>query len=71
MVVLRTKDFIGINMPNTQQLRMEDMSVAYVRALCAVNGYSIGSVEHDNDGYDITIISYDISSMQKRGKLWI
>ncbi len=23
------------------------------------------------DGYDITIISYDISSMQKRGKLWI
>lgn len=42
-------------MPNTQQLRMEDMSVAYVRALCAVNGYSIGSVEHDNDGYDITI----------------
>ena len=55
VVVLRTKDFIGINMPNTQQLRMEDMSVAYVRALCAVNGYSIGSVEHDNDGYDITI----------------
>lgn len=42
-------------MPNTQQLRMEDMSVAYVRALCAVNGYSIGRVEHDNDGYDITI----------------
>lgn len=42
-------------MPNTKQLRMEDMSVAYVRALCAVNGYSIGRVEHDNDGYDITI----------------
>ena len=42
-------------MPNTEQLRMEDMSVAYVRALCAVNGYSIGGINHDNDGYDITI----------------
>ena len=42
-------------MPNIEQLRMEDMSVAYVRALCAVNGYSIGRVDHDNDGYDITI----------------
>lgn len=42
-------------MPNTQQLKMEDMSIAYIRALCAVNGYSVGNVEHDNDGYDITI----------------
>ena len=30
-------------MPNQQTIKMEDMSEAYLRALCAANGYS-GSV---------------------------
>lgn len=34
---------------------MEDMSEAYLRALCAANGYSIAKVEHDNDGLDIAV----------------
>ena len=42
-------------MPNSKQLQMEDMSVAYVRALCAANGFSVGDVGHDNDGYDLLI----------------
>lgn len=42
-------------MPNPQKLKMEDMSEAYLRALCAANGYSIGKVEHDNDGLDIAV----------------
>lgn len=42
-------------MPNTKQLRMEDMSVAYLRALCAANGYTLKNEEHDNDGIDITV----------------
>lgn len=31
------------------------MSEAYVRALCAANGYLVSRDNHDNDGYDITI----------------
>lgn len=42
-------------MPNIKTLRMEDMSEAYLRALCAANGYSIVKVEHDNDGLDIAV----------------
>lgn len=42
-------------MPNAESIRMEDVSEAYVRALCAVNGYSITKSNHDNDGYDIVI----------------
>lgn len=37
-------------MPNTQQLKMEDMSETYLRALCAANGFSIVRGDHDNDG---------------------
>lgn len=42
-------------MPNPQQLKMEDMSEAYLRALCAVNGFNVSKVNHDNDGYDVEI----------------
>lgn len=42
-------------MPNAESIRMEDVSEAYVRALCAVNGYSITKSNHDNDGYDIEV----------------
>lgn len=42
-------------MPNQKPLKMEDMSEAFVRALCAVHGYSIVKCEHDNDGVDIGI----------------
>jgi hypothetical protein len=42
-------------MPNTKQIKMEDMSVAYLRALCAANGYTLKNEEHDNDGVDITV----------------
>lgn len=42
-------------MPNEKPNRMEDMSEAYLRALCAYNGYSIVKVEHDNDGLDIGV----------------
>ena len=42
-------------MPNQKSLKMEDMSEAFVRALCAVHGYSIVKCEHDNDGVDIGI----------------
>ena len=42
-------------MPNTKQLKMEDMSEAYLRALCAANGFSIDRSNHDNDGYDVEI----------------
>lgn len=40
-------------MPNDEKLRMEDMSEAYLRALCAANGYNIEKGNHDNDGIDI------------------
>lgn len=46
-------------MPNTQQLRMEDMSEAYLRALCAANGYTIDKRGHDNDGVDVGLICSD------------
>ena len=39
-------------MPNQKSLRMEDMSEAFLRALCAANGYSISITNHDNDGLD-------------------
>ncbi len=42
-------------MPNQQSIRMEDMSEAYLRALCAANGYSIDRSSHDNDGVDVTV----------------
>ena len=42
-------------MPNAESIRMEDVSEAYVRALCAVNGYSLTKSNHDNDGYDIEV----------------
>ncbi len=42
-------------MPNLQSIRMEDMSEAYLRALCAANGYSINRGNHDNDGVDVTV----------------
>lgn len=42
-------------MPNPQQLKMEDMSEAYLRALCAINGFNISKTNHDNDGYDVEI----------------
>ena len=42
-------------MPNTQQIKMEDMSEAYLRALCAANGFSVDRFEHDNDGADVII----------------
>lgn len=42
-------------MPNQKSLRMEDMSEAFVRALCAVHGYSIVKCNHDNDGVDLGI----------------
>lgn len=42
-------------MPNPSEIKMEDMSEAYLRALCAANGYSIVKVEHDNDGLDIAV----------------
>ena len=46
-------------MPNTHQLRMEDMSEAYLRALCAANGYTIDKREHDNDGVDVGLVCSD------------
>lgn len=42
-------------MPNPIQIRQEDMSVAYLTALCAANGYTLMQEEHDNDGVDRTI----------------
>lgn len=42
-------------MPNQQSLKMEDMSEAYLRALCAANGYNVTRGGHDNDGYDVMI----------------
>ena len=38
---------------------MEDMSEAYLRALCAANGYTIEKREHDNDGVDIGLVCSD------------
>lgn len=42
-------------MPNPLPLKMEDMSEAYLRALCAANGFSVDRGGHDNDGYDVVI----------------
>lgn len=42
-------------MPNTIQERMEDMSIAYVQALSAYNGYSVDEIKRDNDGVDLSI----------------
>lgn len=42
-------------MPNPLQTKMEDMSFAYLHALCAKNGYDIATTLHDNDCVDCTI----------------
>lgn len=42
-------------MPNPLPLKMEDMSEAYLRALCAANGFSVDRGVHDNDGCDVVI----------------
>ena len=42
-------------MPSHQSLKMEDMSEAYLRALCAANGYSITRDNHDDDGCDVLV----------------
>lgn len=42
-------------MPIPLQTRMEDMSMAYLQAMCAKNGYEIGNTKHDFDGVDCTI----------------
>jgi len=42
-------------MLNTIQESMEDVSIAYVEALCAANGYTLNRVSRDNDGVDATI----------------
>lgn len=34
---------------------MEDMSVAYLQAICAKNGYEISVTRHDNDCVDCTV----------------
>lgn len=38
---------------------MEDMSEAYLRALCAANGFSITRSTHDNEGWDVIISCKD------------
>lgn len=43
-------------MSNSKQERMEDISIAYVRAVAAQNGYSFEIVNRDNDGVDARII---------------
>ena len=42
-------------MPNPLQHRMEDMSIAYLQAICAKNGYDIWNARHDNDCVDCQI----------------
>ena len=42
-------------MPIPLQARMEDMSMAYLQAICAKNGYEISNTKHDYDGIDCTI----------------
>lgn len=42
-------------MPNQKSYRMEDLSVAFLRTICAANGYSVGEINHDNDGLDIVV----------------
>lgn len=42
-------------MPNQKGLKMEDMSIAFLRTICAANGYSVGDINHDNDGVDIVV----------------
>ena len=42
-------------MPNPLQTKMEDMSIAYLQAICAKNGYELSDTKHDNDCVDYTI----------------
>ena len=42
-------------MPNTKQESMEDVSLAYMQALCASNGYTMEKVSRDNDGIDVKV----------------
>lgn len=55
-------------MPNPLQTRMEDMSFAYLQAICAKNGYDIATTPHDNDCVDCTIIcnGYPIENADKK-----
>lgn len=43
-------------MPNFETLAREDMSVAYLQAICACNGYSLEDVKHDNYGVDCHVV---------------
>lgn len=43
-------------MGNSKQERMEDISIAYVSAIAAQDGYSFELVKRDNDGVDARII---------------
>lgn len=43
-------------MPNIETLSREDMSVAYLQAICACNGYSLEDVKHDNYGVDCHVV---------------
>ena len=43
-------------MPNIETLSREDMSVAYLQAICACDGYSLEVVNHDNYGVDCHVI---------------
>lgn len=46
-------------MPNSKDLRMEHMSEAFLKALCAVNGYTMTKPSDDNDGVDQIISCKD------------
>ena len=43
-------------MPNIESLSREDMSVAYLQAICACDGYSLEVVKHDNYGVDCHVV---------------
>lgn len=43
-------------MPNIETLAREDMSIAYLQAICACNGYSLEDVKHDNYGVDCHVV---------------
>lgn len=42
-------------MPNTINEIKEDLSIAYVRAISAINGYSVTKPDRDNEGVDIIL----------------
>ena len=51
-------------MPNTLQESMEDVSFAYMQALCAYNGYTLSKVERDNDGVDVRGIRVTLQTVE-------